>query len=84
MDKKTFGQWLKQERTSKSLTQDGLAKALGLNHSQEIAAFESGSVAFPTKKIALLSKVLGVDKEKIFQMTLKIKETELRKKMEQA
>jgi transcriptional regulator with XRE-family HTH domain len=83
MDKKSFGSWLKAERQSKNMTQESLANAIGMKHSQEIAGIESGTVAFPINRISALAHALGVPKEKIFQMTLKIKENDMRKKMEE-
>lgn len=81
VDNKKFGAWLKSMRQEKGLTQEELAKQVGLKHSQEIAAVESGTAPFPTKNISKLAKVFETDKEKIFQMHLKTKEHDLRKKM---
>lgn len=83
MDKKLFGVWLKAERQNKGMTQESLAKAIGMKHSQEIAGIESGTVSFPINRISALANALGVSKEKIFQMTLKIKESDMRKKMDE-
>lgn len=82
MDKKEFGAWIKKIRIEKDMTQEDLAHKLGMAKSQELAAIESGTVAFPTERIHLLSKALGVNKEKIFKATMKIKEQGLREKME--
>jgi transcriptional regulator with XRE-family HTH domain len=82
MDRKSFGVWLKEQRVAKNLIQDDLAKQIKMFRT-ELAAIENGTNHFPTHKISALSKALGVDREKIFQMTLKVKEGELRKKMDE-
>jgi transcriptional regulator with XRE-family HTH domain len=81
MDRKDFGAWVKKNRVKNKMTQASLAEKLGLKYSQEVNNIESGSVLLPVKKIPLLAEALSVDKEKIFQMTMKIKEAELRLKM---
>jgi hypothetical protein len=63
------------------LTQDVLAKALGLKYSQEIAAIETGLTAFPFERVSLLSKALGISKEKAFSMVVKTKEEKFREQM---
>jgi transcriptional regulator with XRE-family HTH domain len=68
MDKKTLGSMIKKVRTEKGITQQQLAEALGLKHSQEIAAFESGTVEFPKRYIPKLIKAFGVSKEQWMKM----------------
>lgn len=68
MDKKTIGAIIKQVRVEKQITQQQLAEALGLKHSQEIAAFESGSVEVPAKYIPKLIKIFKVSKEEWMKM----------------
>lgn len=81
MNNKEFGTWLKSKRQDKGMTQDEFAKSIGLKYSQEIAAIESGTNPLPTKVISKLASLLGISREKIFQMHLKTKESDLRKKM---
>lgn len=80
MNKEEFGLWLKEKRLEKGLTQEQLAKAIGINHSQEIAMFESGKVALPPKFISSISKALNVPKEKILEGIMKVKEEKMIKK----
>jgi transcriptional regulator with XRE-family HTH domain len=80
MNRKEFGLWLKDRRLEKGLTQDQLAKAIGVKHSQEIAMFESGRVALPLKFLSALSKALSVPKEKILESVMKVKEQDLQNK----
>lgn len=81
--RKPLNVWMKEMRIEKGFTQSQLAEKLGLEHSQEIAAFESGRVVLPPKLISKLSQAFGVPKEKVIKMVVKIKEEQVRKIVEE-
>lgn len=75
MTKLEFGRWLWRTRKSLKITQEQLAKTLGMkNH--EVAKIEEGILAFPASKVKALALTLKVEKKFILQMTLVYKEAD--------
>lgn len=75
MTKLEFGRWLWRTRRSLKMSQEHLAKTLGMkNH--EVAKIEEGVLAFPTSKVKALALSLKVEKKFILEMTLVYKEAD--------
>jgi len=69
MTKFQFAKWLISRRKSLNLTQDQLAKAIGLT-GKELAKIEAGLIEFPKSKVEALGLILKVDKK--FELQLKV------------
>ena len=83
MDRKSLGALIKEQRLKKGLTQAELAKKIGLTNSQEIAAFESGSIYINARHVSKLSQALNISKEKFIQAWSKEKESVYRNQVEE-
>lgn len=62
-----FGQWLREKREEKKLTQKDLAQALGLKQAA-VSRFEKGRLLPGPKVIRKLAKEFGVAEKFVFQM----------------
>lgn len=69
MTKFQFAKWLISKRKSLKLSQDDLAKSIGLS-TTEVAKLEAGLIELPKSKIQALAVVLKVDKK--FELQLKV------------
>lgn len=67
MTKIEFGKWLFKHRNSLKLTQDQLAKSLGLRK-KELVAIEQGALAFPKSKVHALAMILKVEKKFVLEL----------------
>lgn len=67
---KQVGNFIRQLRISKGLSQSDVAKKLNLKTAQSISNIERGISPLPRAKIKQLAGILGVEKTKIVDMVL--------------
>ena len=81
MTKFQFAKWLISKRNSLKLSQNDLAKSIGIS-TTDVAKLEAGLIELPQSKIQALAVVLKVDKK--FELQLKVifhNESEEKKKV---
>lgn len=59
-----FGDYIRKEREKKEMTQDKFSKALDIPYT-DVSKIEHGRKKFKFEKLALLSKIFGVDLQEL-------------------
>lgn len=74
---KPMGDFLRQKRREKNLSQSEVSKNLGY-HVQYISNIERGIALPPLEKAKAYAKILGVNKKDMAEMYIKVREKEVR------
>lgn len=82
MDRKEFGQFLKDLRKKRGLTQAEVAHALQLGKSQSTANWESGRVKFPEKHVEKFCELMKTDMAKFVELMTKVYKDDLMAKVQ--
>ena len=74
-----FGSFLKNARESKGITQQEISDKLGFSSPQFISNCERGVANLPPKHFKPVSKMIGIDTERLIKLYIKDFEMRVRK-----
>lgn len=69
----TAGEYLRELRRKRGLSDEMLARAAGYRHGGTIRRIESGALAFPFNRAGLLADALGLDREEFWEKLGKLR-----------
>jgi transcriptional regulator with XRE-family HTH domain len=78
---KSLGQYLRDQRVKKGLTQGEVAHELGYSSPQFVSNFERGLCAPPYSKVGSLIKLYRLNGEEVIRLIVKSYEKELRREL---
>lgn len=82
MTRREFGQYMKDLRKKRGLTQADVALALNLEKSQSTANWESGRVKFPEKHVQKFCELMGIDSPKFIERMTTVYKDDLMAKIQ--